>query len=591
MSSTAPAQVEMANSAQDEIKISRVSEDKNIAPSANHGNLRAEPAEQTPAIMVDSNNRNTYELHDLNLPEVLVDVEALPGRSKVRVVAVMAALFATLFISSLNATIVATAIPTITSDLGSGAGYAWIGGAYMLANTAAAPIWVKFSDIWGRKAILLSAVGLYFVSSIICATSTSMKMLIIGRTFQGVAGGGLIQMVFITISDLFSMRERSLYLGLLEVIWAISGGIGPVLGGVFTEYTSWRWIFWINLPISGTAFLLLFIFLDVHNPRTPFLAGLQAIDWFGSLSMLGLMSMLLLGLDFGGATFPWDSPTVICLIVFGALMSLFFIFSEKRLAKYPLMPMGIFKEKSNALISSEYYLPLFFQSALGRSPVTSGTLTVPLTVTSGLSGIVTGVVIHRTGRYLELIYIGVVFLVLGMGLYTLFSPSTSVPMIVGLEILAGLGAGFLYEPPLIALQAHVEQDNVATATSTAGFVRSVALCLGLVVGDVIFQNEIQKHAGDMQKAGLTRDLVGLLTGQEAAANVLLIKGIEDLTQRGVVQQAFATSLRGIWVTCTVMTACGVVCAAFIKKKGLSDVHVETKTGLKGDDKVALDQTQ
>lgn len=128
----------------------------------------------------------------------------------------------------------------------------------------------------------------------------------------------------------------------------IAGGLGPVLGGVFTERLSWRWNFWINLPISGATFILLFLFLDVHNPRTPFLDGLKAIDWFGSLSIIGLVLMLLLGLEFGGATVPWNSPRVICLIVFGFLMSIAFIYSEKRLAQYPLMPLKLFTNQSNA---------------------------------------------------------------------------------------------------------------------------------------------------------------------------------------------------------------------------------------------------
>jgi len=144
-------------------------------------------------------------------------------------------------------------------------------------------------------------------------------------------------------------RLRSLFLGLCQCIWAIAGGVGPILGGVFTQLLSWRWIFWVNLPFSGLAFLLLLLFLDVHNPRTKVHDGLRAIDWYGSFSILGLTVMLLLGLNFGGTTFPWDSTKVICLIVFGCLMSVVFIFSERHLAKYPLMPLGILRDRSNVL--------------------------------------------------------------------------------------------------------------------------------------------------------------------------------------------------------------------------------------------------
>jgi MFS family permease len=142
-------------------------------------------------------------------------------------------------------------------------------------------------------------------------------------------------------------RHRSLYFGMLEFMWAFAGAVGPLMGGALTQEVSWRWVYWINLPVCGTAFVLIFFFLDVHNPRTPFLEGIKAVDWLGSLAILGLTLMLLLGLNFGGDTFAWNSPTVICLIVFGCLMSLVFIYCEKRLAKHPLMPMSVFKETTN----------------------------------------------------------------------------------------------------------------------------------------------------------------------------------------------------------------------------------------------------
>ena len=161
-------------------------------------------------------------------------------------------------------------------------------------------------------------------------------MLIAGRALQGTAGAGLFQMVMIIISDIFSMRQRTLFLGLLEIMWAVAGALGPVLGGTFTEVLTWRWCFWINLPIAGAAFLLLSLFLDVHNPRTRMLDGLKAIDWLGSFSIVGMTLLFLLGLDFGGAIFPWDSPKVFCLIIAGALCSAFFWICEKRWAQYPI---------------------------------------------------------------------------------------------------------------------------------------------------------------------------------------------------------------------------------------------------------------
>lgn len=173
-----------------------------------------------------------------------------------------------------------------------------------------------------------------------------MQMLLIGRSFQGAAGGGLVQIVYVTISDIFSLRARTFYLGLLQMVWATAGGLGPVVGGMLAEYASWRWVFWINLPISSVAFLLLCISLDVHNPKTKLVPGLQAVDWYGIMLMLVSMVTLLLGLNFGGNLAPWDSLLVICLLVSGVALAIAFIIWERK-AQFPLVPLDVFRTKSN----------------------------------------------------------------------------------------------------------------------------------------------------------------------------------------------------------------------------------------------------
>ena len=514
------------------------------------------------------------------------------NRSKFRITMILTALFLSLFLAALDATIVATAVPTITNDLDSPSGYAWIGGAYLISNAAAAPIWAKLSDIWGRKPILLSAVALFITASIVCALAVNMKMLIAGRAVQGTASGGLIMMVNICISDIFSMRRRSLFLGLCEAIWAIAGAIGPILGGVLTDLATWRWCWWINLPCCGVAFVLLFFFLDVHNPRTPLVAGVKAIDWAGSLSILALTLMLLLGLDFGGDTFPWNSPKVICLLVFGALCSLLFIWSEKRWAKYPLIPLALFKEPSNvasllvtffhamAFIPGEYYFPLYLQSAKGASPLRSGVLLAPLLTMTATVGVLTGVYIHRYGRYKELIWIGTVMLTTGNGAYISLKADSSIAHVIGVQLIAGFGAGLQFEPPLVALQAHVAQDDVATATSTFSFVRSMALSISIILGGVVFQNSMDTRAPHLRTAGISPNTTELLTGKNAAAHVTIPATLEDPVQRAAAKEAFAWSMRNMWIMYTCFSFLGVVSGWWVKRRTLSKEHKETVTGLK-----------
>ena len=512
-------------------------------------------------------------------------------RSRFKKISSVIALFAVLFISVLDATIVATAIPTICQELDSATGYAWISGAYFMGSAASAPIWAKISDIWGRKIILLCAVTGFFFSSVICALSNSMTMLIAGRALQGVAGGGLGSLVTIVISDLFSMRNRSLLFGSLEIMWSVAGGVGPVLGGAFAQHASWRWNFWIILPPCAFAFVLLIFTLDVHNPRTGMVEGLKAVDWAGSLCMLAFLTMVLLGLNFGGVSYAWNSPTVICLILFGAFMSVFFVFSEKKLARYPLIPLGLFADWSNlaalfigfaqqfALYTSDFYLPLFFQSAKTQSPVTSGVLLLPLILSESTTGMVSGWYVHKTGRYIELVWLGQALMAAGYATWSHWDANTSIAEICLTQILAGIGTGMLFSPPLIALQARVLQKDTATASATFSLARNVATLLAVVSGQTIFQNGMDMHKGDLMAAGLNSSLRTAFAGNQAAASVGLISQVPNAGQRLAVEQAYAGSLRSVWIMDACIIAVGFLCSVLLTKSKLSSEHVATKTGL------------
>ncbi|KAH7371332.1 MFS transporter [Pyrenochaeta sp. MPI-SDFR-AT-0127] len=515
-----------------------------------------------------------------------------PGvtRSRFRIFATMVGLCGAVFLAALNQTVVATAIPTISRDLRSASGYAWISAAYLLANAVAAPIWSKLSDIWGRKVILLIAVALYFSFSIICAVSQSMEMLIIGRSFQGAAGGGLIQIVYATISDIFSMRARTFYLGLLQLMWATAGGLGPLIGGIFAEYVSWRWVFWINLPISFIVFCVLWAFLDVHNPKTGVVPGILAVDWYGSLSLVAFMVTLLLGLNFGGNMFAWSSPLVISLLVCGFLMAAVFILCERK-ARFPLVPLDIFGSKSNvgtlvvgfthdwAVFSAEFYLPLYFQAAKTASPLESGYRILPITLTQAVVAIVAGLVVHKTGRYLELIWIGVTLLVLGNGLYIYLNVASPLGVIIVFQIVAATGAGLLFQPPLIALQALVHPQKTAAATATLGLIRNLSTSMAIVAGHAIFSSGMDSRTSNLLGRGLSEHLAKRFSGSSAAANVMLINTISDHEIQVAVKGAYADSLKGVWILCTCTSTCAIIASAFVSRQVLSKTHVEHRTGL------------
>lgn len=496
-----------------------------------------------------------------------------------------------MFLSALDTTIIAQSIPTICTDLGSAAGYVWIGGAYLLANAATGPLWAKCSDIWGRKPALLTAVSLFAAASIIAALGVNMPMLITGRALQGIASAGLVQSSIIIMSDLFSVRQRTLYMGFSGFVWALAGSIGPLIGGAFTQSATWRWCFWINIPICGITLILSLFFLDVNNPRTRLGEGLRAIDWVGTLSILAITTLLLVGLDFGGTIFPWSSPKVICLIVFGTLLIGFFLFNEQRLAKYPLIPLVVFKSRSNdavflvvfmhgmVLIGIEYYMPLYLQSVQQASPLRSGILLLPLIVVQAVGEILSGFMIHRTGRYREFIWAGTLLMTLGTGLYITLGADTSVAVVVGLEIVGGLGPTLIFQAPMVAIQNTVSQSDTAAATSSLLFLRSISMALSVVIGGVVFQNSMDARQPSLAAAGLSRSVLEALSGDQAAANVGITRSIQDASQRQVVLEAFAWSMRNMFILYTCLAAIAVVASMFIKHSTLNTEHTETKTGI------------
>ncbi|KAM3071335.1 hypothetical protein ACMFMF_007807 [Clarireedia jacksonii] len=526
----------------------------------------------------------------LDDPVTIVEPASETTRGRVRTSAIMIGLCGAVFLAALNRTTVATTIPTISNDLKSASGYAWITSAYFVASGVSGPIWSKFSDIWGRKVILLTAIALYFCFSIICAAAQSMQMLIVGRSLQGAAGGALLQVVYATISDIFSMRARTFYLGLLQMMWAIAGGIGPVVGGVFAQYASWRWIFWINLPISFVIFLLLWAFLDVHNPKTGIVPGLQAVDWYGVLSMLAVVVTLLLGLNFGGDLVPWRSPLVICLLVASVLITPVFFLCESK-ARSPIVPLDIFGKVSNlmalaigfahdwAVFSTEFYLPLYFQAVKNASPLESGLRIIPITSTQAVVGICVGLIVHKSGRYLELIWIGVTLLALGNGLYINLNVASPLGVIVAYQLVAAIGAGLLFQPPLVALQALVPPRKTAAATSALGLVRNLSMSIALVVGNVIFSQRMDTQRNNLLDHGSSEALADSFSGSSAAANVALISTLSEPELKITVQTAFADSLKGVWILCTSMCMCAVIASCFVSRQVLSKVYTEHRTGL------------
>lgn len=345
----------------------------------------------------------------------------------------------------------------------------------------------------------------------------------------------------------------------------------------------------ISVPCDGLAFAILFFFLDIETPKTPILAGLKAIDWLGSITVVGGTVMFLLGLEFGGVQYAWNSAPVLSLIIFGIVVWALFFLNEWKLAKYPVMPLRLFTRLSNiatlivcfchgfVFISGSYFLPLYFQAVLGASPLISGVYLFPFVLSLSFMSAAVGIFIRKTGQYLPAIWFGMAFMTLGFGLYIDLPARPSWPRIVAFQIIAGLGVGPNFQSPLIALQSLVAKKDIATATATFGFIRNLATSISVVVGGVVFQNSMQNRLPALQSA-LGPQVAQALGGGSAGANTAIVASLPP-AQKAVATQAYTDSLRTMWILYVCVSAFGLLASAAIGRQTLSKTHEVTRTGL------------
>ncbi|THX55472.1 MFS general substrate transporter [Aureobasidium pullulans] len=414
---------------------------------------------------------------------------------------VMLSLCLAQFLAAIDITIVATALPTIASSLhATSAQYTWVGSAYNLASTASTPLWAKLSDVVGRKTALLAANTLFLAGSLLAALANSILILIGGRCLQGIGGGGLMILNTIIISDIFPLEDRAKYYGLSAIVWAIASALGPMLGGVFTSTIGWRWCFYINLPLDAISLVLAVLCLKLNIKRAPAKETLKELDWTGCFLIAAGAILFLLGLESGAShQHSWTSAYTLCMIIFGVFLLAAFMIWEWRFAKVPLIPIQVFASRTSraaltiacchsfVFIAFDFYLALYFQAVLGRSPIISGVLLFALILPLSLCTMATGMFIGKTGKVRPAIWSGCFFMTLGTGLFINFGSKLVIWKIILFQIIAGIGVGPLFQAPMIALQSVVKQRDVAAANSAFTFLRSLITSLSIVIGGVVLQ--------------------------------------------------------------------------------------------------------
>jgi len=327
--------------------------------------------------------------------------EALP-RGRIRLI--FAALMLVLLLASLDQTIVSTALPTIVGDLGGIEHLSWVVTAYLLASTVTAPVYGKLGDLYGRKVVLQTAIVVFLIGSALCGTSQDMTQLIAFRALQGLGAGGLLVTTIAVVGDIIPPRDRGRYQGLFGAVFGVSTVIGPLLGGFFVDNLSWRWIFYVNLPIGIAAFVVIGVVF--HARRTQ---GRPSIDYLGAVVLAGALTSIVLFTSLGGTTYDWGSAPIVAMMASGAVLLVAFPFVEARAAE-PILPLALFRNRTFAVASaigfvvglalfgSITYLPLYLQVVKGQSPTHSGLQLTPLMAGLLVTSILSGAIISRPSR-------------------------------------------------------------------------------------------------------------------------------------------------------------------------------------------------
>ena len=445
-------------------------------------------------------------------PVATAPAEGATERSHRQVLAILGGLLLGMLLAALDQTIVSTALPRIVGDLHGLTHIAWVTTAYMLAATVTTPLWGKLGDLYGRKYLFQTCIVIFVVGSAACGLAHSMLELIAFRGFQGLGAGGLMVLAQASIADVVPPAERGRYQGYFGAVFGAASIIGPLLGGFLTDHLSWRWVFYVNLPVGIVALVVTTIVLPNTVARSR-----PRIDYLGFLVLAGAISCLVLFTTWGGAQYPWGSPVIVGLVAATVALGALFVAVERRSTE-PVIPPRLFANRvfdvSSAvsfviglgMFGTIIYLPLFLQIVSGASATNSGLLMLPLMGGVLTASMASGHAITRTGRYRAFPIAGTAIAAAGMFGLSTMNAHTSRGVASAWMVVVGVGIGLVMQVMVLATQNAVEPRDLGVGTATVTFFRSVGGSVGVAVFGAIFTSRLATNLSHALPSGVAARL-------------------------------------------------------------------------------------